>query len=430
MCRGLALIIESAEGRGDNAASPAVAMNESTMENAPAEGPRRVVESGDTEFVLLGTAHVSRASADEVRAEIETGGYDAVAVELCASREANLRNPDAMADMDLVQVIRQGKAGMVAANLALGAYQQRLAEQFGIEPGAEMRVALTESDARGLPVSAIDREIGTTLRRAYRSLPWWRRLTLLSGLFAGLISSDKIDEEEIERLKQGDILEETFAEFANESADLHRVLIAERDRYMAASLEALRVREAPTRVLAVVGAGHLDGLARQLGGWDDTEPAAAQAELEQVPPGSRWVRWLPWIVLLVILGGFAAGFVQDVDLGQQMVWTWIWIHGVLCAIGAILALAHPLTVLAAFVVSPLTALNPTVGAGMVVAAVEVYLRRPRVSDFSHLREDVAHVGGWWRNRVARTLLVFLFCAAGSAIGTYIAGFRIFNHLIG
>lgn len=400
------------------------------MDQRAHEGPRRVVTRGDTEFTLLGTAHISHASADEVRTEIESGEYDGVAVELCASREANLRNPDAIADMDLVQVIRQGKAGMVAANLALGAYQQRLAEQFDIEPGAEMRVALTESDARGLPVEAIDREIGTTLRRAYRRLPWWRRFSLISGLFAGLLSSDKIEEEEIERLKQGDILEETFAEFARDSEELHSVLISERDRYMAASLEAFRVRHEPKRVLAVVGAGHLEGLAGEIGGWREAEPEAAQAELNHVPEGSRWVRWLPWLVVLVILGGFAAGFAQDVDLGQQMVWEWIWIHGVLSAAGAVLALAHPLTVLTAFVASPLTALNPTIGAGMVAAAVEVYLRRPQVSDFATLRKDVSRVGGWWRNRVARTLLVFLFCAVGSALGTYIAGFRIFSHLIG
>lgn len=400
------------------------------MDQVANQGPRRIVTRGETEFVLLGTAHVSRASADEVRAEIQSGDYDAVAVELCASREANLRNPEAIANLDLVQVIRQGKAGMVAANLALGAYQQRLAEQFDIEPGAEMRAAITESDARGLPVVAIDREIGTTLRRAYRGLSWWRRINLVSGLFAGLLSSEKIQEEDIERLKQGDILEETFAEFARDSKDLHRVLIAERDRYMAASLEDCRLRLAPRRVLAVVGAGHLDGLARELGDWASAPPEPAQAELNHVPPGSRWVRWVPWLVLVVILGGFAAGFAQDVDLGQKMVWEWIWIHGALCAAGALLALAHPLSVLSAFVVSPLTALNPMVGAGMVVAAVEVYLRRPQVSDFSNLRHDVSRVRGWWRNRVARTLLVFVFCAIGSAAGTYVAGFRIFDHLVG
>lgn len=394
------------------------------------QGPRRVVVRGGTEFTLLGTAHVSRASAEEVRAEIESGVYDTVAVELCESREANLRNPDAMANMDLVQVIRQGKAGMVAANLALSAYQQRLAEQLDIEPGAEMRTAIETSDALGLPVVAIDREIGTTLRRAYRSLPWWRRMSLLSGLVAGLLTGEKIEEEEIERLKEGDMLEETFAEFARNSEVLHQVLIAERDRYMAASVEALRVQRQPKRVLVVVGAGHLDGLARELSEWSDTVPESAQSELTHVPPGSRWVRWLPWLVVLVILGGFAAGFAKGVDVGTEMVWEWFWINGGLSAIGAALALAHPLAIVAAFVAAPITSLNPAIGAGMVVAAVEVYFRRPRVSDFSTLRHDIAQIKGWWRNRVARTLLVFMFSALGSAVGTYVAGFKIFDHLIG
>lgn len=405
-------------------------MSDSAMAEAAVEGPRRIVVRGDTEFTLLGTAHVSRASADEVRDAVDSGEYDAVAVELCATREANLRNPDAMSDLDLFQVIRQGKAGMVAANLALGAYQQRLAEQFGIEPGAEMRAAITACDTAALSVVPVDRDIGTTLRRAYRSLPWWRRMSLLPGLFAGLLSREKIEEADIERLKQGDILEETFAQFARDSEVLHRVLIRERDRYMAASLEALRAQRQPRRVLVVVGAGHLDGLARELGEWREVEPASAQAELEQVPPGNRWLRWLPWVVIAVILSGFVAGFVQGAGVGRQMVWDWVVINGALSAVGAAAALAHPLTVVSAFVAAPLTSLNPTIGAGMVVAAIEVFLRRPRVADFSSLRQDVARPRGWWRNRVARTLLVFLFATIGSAAGTYIAGFRIFEHLLG
>ncbi len=393
--------------------------------DAPA-GPRQTVMHGDARFTLVGTAHVSRASADEVRALIESGDYDSVAIELCDARHATLTRRAEMEQMDLFQVLRQGKAGMVAANLALSAYQQRLAEQFDIEPGAEMRAAIAACDTAGLPLTLIDRNIGITLKGVYRRIPWWQRISTMSALFASLLSRDKITEEDIEKLKQGDVLEATFNEFAQESAALHEALIDERDRYMAAKL----LQQPPIRhTLVVVGAGHLKGLAHYLE-QPLADPAGEQARLEVVPPGSRWVKWLPWVVVAVIFAGFALAFSRGTGLGQQLVVEWIVINGGLSALGAAAALAHPLSIVTAFVAAPLTSLNPTIGAGMVVAAAELWLRKPRVGDFSTLKQDVARVSGWWRNRVSRTLLVFLFATLGSALGTYIAGFRIFGQLFG
>jgi pheromone shutdown protein TraB len=141
----------------------------------------------DRTVVLLGTAHVSRASALEVKDLLETGEFDACAIELCQSRHTSIVDPDAITKLDLFQVVREGKLPMVAANLALGAFQQRLAEDFGIEPGAEMRAAIVTCAARNLPIFLVDREIGTTLRRIYRSFPWWKRLTLVSGILASVM---------------------------------------------------------------------------------------------------------------------------------------------------------------------------------------------------------------------------------------------------
>lgn len=389
-------------------------------------GPRRVVMRGEHKYTLLGTAHVSRASAEEVQNEIETGAYDTVAIELCDARHAALTRAGELEQMDLFQVLRQGKAGMVAANLALGAYQQRLADQFGIEPGAEMRAAITSCAAADLPLVLVDRNIGITLKRVYRRIPWWQRMSTLGALFASLLSREKIEESDIERLKEGDMLESTFNEFAAESATMHETLIDERDRYMAAQL----LKRAPSRhTLVVVGAGHLKGLARYLeAGMDD--PGEVVTELDRVPPGATWVKWLPWIVVALVFIGFAIGFSRSAGLGQQMVIEWVVINGALSAVGAALALAHPLTVVTAFIAAPLTSLNPTIGAGMVTAAAELWLRKPRVGDFSTLKSDVTKATGWWKNRVSRTLLVFVFSTVGSAAGTYIAGFRIVGQLFG
>lgn len=397
---------------------------------SPADAqPTRSLRLDETHITLLGTAHVSRASAEAVAAELAGGDYDAVAVELCPSRYDAVVDPDSLARMDLFKVMREGKVPMVTASLALGAYQQRLAEQFGIEPGAEMRAAIEQARSRHLPVILIDREIGITLRRIYRSVSWWRRLGLFSSLLASVLSRERVDEREIERLKEGDILETTFAQFAEQAGDLYRPLIDERDRYMAARLRQSVGEGRYRRVLAVVGAGHLQGIARYLQAPDDA-PARTLAELDRVPPPSRWPRILPWLVVAVVLAGFTLGFSRSPALGWRLVADWVLINGGLSALGALIAAAHPLTVITAFLAAPLTSLNPTVGAGMVTAGVETWLRRPSVGDFGRLRTDTTALAGWWRNRVARILLVFLLSTLGSAAGTYLAGFRIFDQLAG
>ena len=387
-------------------------------------------------ITLLGTAHVSRASADKVKELLDSGAYDAVAIELCASRHRALVDPNALAKMNLFEVLKTGKAPMIIANLALGAYQQRLAEQFGIEPGAEMRIALETAKQKGIAVLLIDREIGITLKRIYRNVSWWRRLYLFSGLIASVISREEVTEDEIEKLKEGDMLENTFAQFADKAQDLYRPLIEERDQYMAARIQQEAAHSAHQNILAVVGAGHLQGITHYLQSnnlqpqtsTSSSTPAETIAELNRLPSASRWPKFIPWLIVVLILLGFAIGFYRNADLGWQLVMEWVLINGGLAAFGALLAAAHPLTIIGAFLAAPLTSLNPTIGAGMVTGAIELFLRKPEVGDFHSLRSDTTHLKGWWKNRVTRVLLVFLFSTLGSAIGTYVAGFRIFEKL--
>jgi pheromone shutdown-related protein TraB len=391
--------------------------------------PLHDLQVGDSRITLLGTAHVSRASAEKVRELLETGVYDAVAVELCPSRYNALIDPDGLARMNLFKVLKEGKASMVAANLALGAYQQRLAEQFGIEPGAEQREAIQYAQESQRPVLLIDREIGITLKRVAANVAWWKRFGLFAGLLASLLSKEEVEEEEVERLKEGDILETAFSEFAEDRQDLYLPLIDERDRYMAARLLQEVRQHDHENVLVVIGAGHMKGIGRYLE-QGMGRPAEIIEELDSPPPPKRWPKLIPWIIVALVLTGFAIGFVRSPDLGWRLVGDWVLINGTLSALGALIAAAHPLTVITAFLAAPITSLNPTVGAGMVTAAVEIYLRKPQVRDFSNLRHDTTRLKGWWRNRVSRTLLVFLFSTLGSAVGTYLAGFRIFERLTG
>lgn len=409
--------------------SPVPTAPEAPSTDASTDQPLRVVDRDGVRYTVLGTAHVSRSSAEAVTSLLDSGDYDAVAIELDEGRFATITDPDRWAKMDLFKVVRDGKAGMVAASLALGAFQQRLADQLGIEPGAEMRAAITAAERADLPVLLIDRDIGITLRRVYRNVPWWQRMTLFSGLIASVVSREEITEAEIEKLKEGDMLEATFTEFAEESASLYRPLISERDSYMAARLEE-EADQGHENVLVVVGAGHMKGLIDHLESDSATPPADVIADLESTPPPSLLRRIFPWLLVALVLVGFALGFARSPELGRAILADWIFINGGLAALGAAIALGHPLTIAGTFVAAPLTSLNPLVGAGFVAAGLELWFRKPSVADFASLRSDVTQLRGWWRNRVARTLLVFLFATIGSATGTYLAGFRIFGRLFG
>ncbi len=393
--------------------------------------PHAIVERDGVRYTLLGTAHVSHASVEAVREAIASGAYDAIAVELDEPRLQALTDPDALARLDLVQVIRSGRTAMFAANLALSAYQRRLAEQLGIEPGAELKLAALEGRKRGLPVHLIDREVGLTFKRASARLGFWGRTKLGSGLFASLLVSEEVGAEEIEKLKQGDMLEASFSEFASDSPEIYETVIAERDRYMAARLRQIHddVSSGDAReVLAVVGAGHLQGLATHL--REETRPAATiREELEALPVKSS----IPWFTIFLatfLLGGFAWGFWQGgIDVGSDLLLQWVLATGVLGAIGCAVAGGHPLSILVAFLASPITPLHPALASGTLSALTEAWLRKPTYADFMALRNDVQTVRGWWRNRVARVLLNFFLTSLGTAIGVWTGGLRMLNTLL-
>jgi pheromone shutdown-related protein TraB len=399
------------------------------------EQPHAIVERDGVRFTLLGTAHVSSSSVDAVRAAIDSGAFDTVAVELDAHRFQSLTDPDALARLDLVQVIRSGRTALFAANLGLAAYQRRLAEQLGIEPGAELKVAAQEAQARGLDMRLIDRDVGLTFKRASQRLGWWGRAKLVGGLVGALFGDEEVGADEIEKLKQGDMLEASFGEFAGQNPALYEVVIAERDRYMAAHLrdialehQALDPSNDTREVLAVVGAGHLQGLARHLR-EDDVAPAIVRADLESVHEKSS----IPWFTIALtafLLGGFAWGFWHGgADVGTDLLLYWVLLTGTLGAIGCAVAGGHPLSILAAFIASPVTPLHPALASGTISALVEAWVRKPTYADFMALRNDVATVRGWWRNRVARVLLNFFLTSLGTAIGVWLGGARILGKLL-
>ncbi len=384
------------------------------------------VERDGVHYTLLGTAHVSKASVAAVKAAIDSGRYDAVAVELDAQRHKALTQPDTMAELDLVKVIREKKVAPFAANLALAAYQRRLAEQLGIEPGAELKAAAVEAVAQGLSMQLIDRDVGITFRRILQGLGWWDRAKLIASIGTGLFDREDVSEDDIERLKEGDMLESSFGEFARDTPTLYAALIDERDQYMAAKLRERS--DGATRVLAVVGAGHLKGMAKYLAEEQRT-PQALTTALTQVK-AKRNIPWITLTLMTLICAGIAWGYWHGgKDLGRDLLLQWVlWTSG-MAGLGALLARGHVLSILTAAVAAPLKPFRPGLPPGMFSALAEVHLRKPAYPDFLALRDDAQSVKGWYRNRVSRVVLVFILSNLGSAIGVWVSGASIIGRLL-
>ncbi len=388
----------------------------------------KIIQLNNSEITLVGTAHVSQLSVEMVEGKIATGDYDCVAVELCLPRLENITNQAWWKNLDIYQIFKKKKAGLLLINLALTAYQKRLAERIGVEAGKEMVRAVELSHEKGLRLEVIDRNISTTLHRLVTEVSFWQKMKIVGGLVIGVFVGEEISEEQIEDLKRGDMLHAVVSEFGEELPEIKRVLIDERDEYMVGRLAQISAsHDAPKKILGLVGAGHLMGMMASI---DSPPDAGHLQELDQKPPPSKTGLYVGWGICILILSMFVVGFKQSPELGGQLVATWILLNGGLSALGTALALGHPVSIFAAFFAAPLTSLNPTIGAGMVVGLVESYMRKPKVGDFETLREDITHYSMWWKNRVARLLLIFFFSSFGSMIGTYAAGASIVTQLFG
>ena len=369
----------------------------------------------EKQILLIGTAHISQSSVDEVNNVIEQEKPDTVCIELCASRHQAMMDKDQWKNMDIFKVVREGKSFLLFANLIMTAFQKRLGSQLGVKPGAEMLAAAQASERVNAELLLADRDVKITLQRTWRGMPFWGRMKVLSQLLASLFIREEISKEEIEKLKESDALSEAMEMLADQSPEMKRILIDERDQFMAE-----KIRQAPgKRIVAVVGAGHVKGLTLEL------EREHNLAELETVPPPGKLGIWLKWGIPALIVGLIAYGFFAiDTDVSIEMIQRWFLINGTLSAIGTAIAFGHPITIATAFVAAPFTSLNPAVAAGWVAGLVEAFLRKPQVRDFENLADDITHLRGFWQNNITRILLVVMFANLGSAIGTFAGGFAI------
>ena len=369
----------------------------------------------EKKILLVGTAHISQSSVDEVNKVIEQEQPDTVCIELCASRHQAMVDKDQWKNTDIFKVVREGKSFLLLSNLIMTAFQKRLGSQLGVKPGAEMLAAIQASERINAELQLVDRDVKITLQRTWRGMPFWGRMKVFSQLLASLFIREEISKEEIEKLKESDALSEAMQMLADQSPDMKRILIDERDQFMAE-----KIRQAPgKRIVAVVGAGHVKGLSLEL------EREHNLAELETVPSPGKLGICLKWGIPALIIGLIGYGFYAvDTDVSIEMIQRWFLINGTLSAIGTAIAFGHPITIATAFVAAPFTSLNPAVAAGWVAGLVEAFLRKPQVRDFEDLAEDITHLRGFWKNNITRILLVVMFANLGSAIGTFAGGFAI------
>jgi pheromone shutdown-related protein TraB len=365
----------------------------------------------DKKVTLIGTAHVSKASAEIVEKVIDEERPDTVCVELCQARYEALSQKKQWQETNLFKVIREKKAVLLLLNLMLAHFQKKIGASLGVKPGEEMIRAIKAGEDIGATIHLADRDIRTTLSRTWRPMSLWRKLRLLAQFLFSLGEADQIQQEDVEKLKRRDALDAVLSEMGEAYPEIRNVLIDERDQYL-----TKMIRTAPgTNIVAVVGAGHVPGIQKY---W--REPIDTKALLE-LPPKRRVPGILKWGLPILIIGLIVFGFASaGVSKGTHMITWWVAANAILAGLGATVAFGHPVTILSAVVASPLTSLNPMIAAGWVAGLVEAFMGKPKVKDFERLPEDITSLKGFWRNKITRILMVVVFTNLGSSIGTFVA----------
>ena len=380
-----------------------------------------VLSVRDKVIVLVGTIHVSQESADLVRNVIEEEKPDGVCVELDARRFEALSQQNKWESLDLKEIIRKKQLSTLMANLLLASYQKRLGDQLGVLPGTEMLEAITVSKKFNIPIFLCDRDVRVTMRRAWRSTPFIKKSMLVSSLMLSVFDTEPITEESLQNLKKQDVLSEMMQELGTEVPTLKEVLIDERDQYLAEKI----LQADGEKVVAVVGAGHVEGMKSVLQQAQRRDITL----LDVIPPVSPAWKWVGWSIPAIVVGSIALiGYQKGVGAAGENALFWILANGVPSGIGALLAFAHPLTVLVAFAGAPFTSLTPVIGVGYVTAFVQAYVQPPVVREFQSVAEDIAILGRWWQSRLLKIFLAFLLPTVGSVIGTWVGGTRIVSNL--
>jgi pheromone shutdown-related protein TraB len=365
----------------------------------------------DKEYILIGTAHVSKHSAEQVKEVIEAEQPDSVCVELDEQRYQSVTQGSKWKDTDIFKVVKEGKSTLLLMNLAISSFQKRMANQFGIQAGQEMIQGIESAKDVGAELVLADRNIQITFSRIWSNIGLWGKAMLLSQVIASIFSKESISEEELEKMKNEDMIGTILHEFTVTFPRLKVPLIDERDQYL-----AQKIKDAPgKKIVAVLGAAHVPGIKEEIKKEQDL------ARLNALPTKSKAPKIIGWLIPLFIIAIIAYTFYSNPDAALDQTISWVLWHASFSALGTAIAFGHPLAILTAFIAAPITALDPITAAGWFAGIVQAYFRRPNVKDFENLSDDVLSVKGFWHNKVTRVLLVVVLANLGSSIGTFIGG---------
>ena len=382
----------------------------------------QIVRKGEQEFILVGTAHISRQSADLVKQVIENEKPDVVCVELDEKRFKALSEKNRWENLDLKQIIREKQLSTLLVNLVLASYQKKLGEKLGIAPGTELLEATITAKELNIPIALCDREVRITLRRAWHSMNFWQKLKFLFGGIAGLFEKQELSEEKLAELRSKDVLSEMMEELGKAMPVLKKVLIDERDGYIAEKMQKAEGK----KIVSVVGAGHVKGIINYL----NNSTSTSLEEIEKIPPSSPIAKIIGWGIPAIIIGSiFYIGYTKGLTEAGDNALFWILANGIPSALGAAIAFAHPLTILTAFFAAPITSLSPLIGAGYVAAFVQAYFKPPVVKEFQTVTNDFNNPIKWWKNKLLRVFLVFILSSLGSVLGTYLGLYKIVGNVL-
>ena len=371
------------------------------------------------EIILIGTAHISKASVEEVKTLIEAEKPDTVCIELCQARYQAITDANRWKNTDIANIIRERKAPLLLANLIMSSYQKKLAKKFGIQPGQEMKQAIASAEAAGAEICLADRDLQVTMLRLWRSTSFWGKLKLFFQFMLGIFMDEELTEEEMEKMKSKDMLSAALDDLSTAFPQIKSIVIDERDQYL-----AQKIKSAPgEKVLAVLGAGHIPGITEEIHRDHDL------VKLTKVAPSPKINKVIGWSIPVLIIALIVLTFSVDRATGTEQILTWILWNGSLGLLGAIIALAHPLSMLTALLAAPISSLSPLLAAGWFAGLTEALVRKPSVNDFENLAEDIHTVSGFWRNKVTRILLVVVFVNLGSTVGTIIGGAEVVSRFV-
>jgi pheromone shutdown-related protein TraB len=370
-------------------------------------------------IILIGTAHISEDSVNEVRQAIETYKPDIVAVELCQRRYDTITKKEKWENTPVTALIKSNNAYFMLAQTFLSSIQRRLGEEYGVEPGSEMIAAMQEAEKQNIKVALVDRDIAVTLKRAWQKMGVREKFRVIWEFLKAMLGYDEeeLEDLDLKELMKQDVISQMMEEFSKIAPSAAMVLISERDQYIA---QKIFEESKKGKVVAVVGAGHINGIKKHL---QTKELNINLQELDTVPKKRmnlvKIVEVAIPVIFFAIIGWllYTQGSNAWNDIANMFIW-WFLIHGSFSAAGAAIARGHPLSILVAFTASPFTALEPFFAPGWFAGLVESKLRKPVIKDFQGLGK-IKGMSDFFRNRVVRLLMLVALANLGSMIATVV-----------